>query len=314
MGLDIGRHDGILEAAAQASRRRLAGILLVVTMFGVACDARADGPLRAFGSAGGRVLATGGVTQLEGAAGGGIVPWALIAGYGTRDEVGVTGFVTYIDTGHFDLRSNGGAVGLYNRLELSFTRHHFDLGQTVPGETIDQDVVGAKLKVLGDAVFDQDRLWPQVAVGVQYKHNLDYGFVPKLLGAKDDNGFDFYVAATKLYIAGAFGYNVLVNTTVRATRANQFGILGFGGDRDDGYRPMFEGSLAVFLRDEVAIGGEFRMRPDNLSVFEENDIFDAFVAWVPNKHCALTLAYAGLGNIADQDDEDAFYVSVQVNF
>ena len=41
---------------------------------------------------GGRLLATGGVTQLEGAAGGGIVPWAVIGGYGTRDEIGATGF------------------------------------------------------------------------------------------------------------------------------------------------------------------------------------------------------------------------------
>src|SRR5205085_9065833 len=46
--------------------------------------------------AGGRILATGGVTEMEGAGGGGIVPWALIAGYGTRDEIGATAFYTYL--------------------------------------------------------------------------------------------------------------------------------------------------------------------------------------------------------------------------
>ena len=30
----------------------------------------------------GRLLATGGATSIDGAAGGGIVPWAVLAGYG----------------------------------------------------------------------------------------------------------------------------------------------------------------------------------------------------------------------------------------
>lgn len=38
---------------------------------------------------GGRLLLTGGVSTIEGAGGGGIVPWALIGGYGTRNELGV---------------------------------------------------------------------------------------------------------------------------------------------------------------------------------------------------------------------------------
>lgn len=49
--------------------------------------------------AGDRLLATGGVTQLEGAAGGGLTPWALIAGYGTRDQIGASAFLTHVDTG-----------------------------------------------------------------------------------------------------------------------------------------------------------------------------------------------------------------------
>jgi hypothetical protein len=52
---------------------------------------------------GGRVLATGGVTQIEGAAGGGIVPWALIAGYATRDENGATAFYSHLDIKDFAL-------------------------------------------------------------------------------------------------------------------------------------------------------------------------------------------------------------------
>jgi len=262
---------------------------------------------------GGRLLATGGVTQLEGAAGGGLVPWALIAGYGTRDEIGFTGFATWVDTGAFSLRSAGGALGIQDRLELSFANQRFDLGSTVPGASIAQNVLGAKLRLFGDAVYDQDRAWPQVSIGLQYKRNLDFA-VPRLLGARADEGVDLYLAATKLYLAGLFGRNVLLNATVRATRANQFGILGFGGDRHAGHRPQFEGSAAVFLRDDLALGVEGRTRPDNLRAFEENDTFDVFAAWLPHKRCAVTVAYVHLGRIADRTRQDALYLSGQISF
>lgn len=296
----IGRFEGKLEQAL-----RVGLLLFTVGLALSTMSARADG---------GRLLATGGVIQLEGAAGGGIVPWALIGGYGTKDEIGGTGFASYVDSGHFNLITTGATVGIYDRLELSFTRQRFNLGKTVPGESIDLDVVGAKLKVYGDAVFDQDRWTPQVALGVQYKRNLDFDLVPARLGAEDNDGVDFYLAATKLYLAGAFGRNVLVNATVRATRANQFGLLGFGGDRHDDYQAQFEGSVAVFLTDAVAIGAEFRSRPDNLRSFEENDIFDLFAAWLPTKHVAVTVAYADLGRIANRPDEEALYVSVQLSY
>ncbi len=138
-------------------KRRLACALTLAFVIHGAESARA---------AGGRLPATGGVMQFEGAGGGGLVPWALIAGYGTRDEVGGAAFASYVDTGHFALRSAGGAVGLNDRLELSFAHQHFDLGDTLPGQAIEQTVVGAKLKLGGDAVYDQDLPWPQLAAGV----------------------------------------------------------------------------------------------------------------------------------------------------
>ena len=35
---------------------------------------------------GGKLLLTGGVTQIEGAGGGGLTPWALIGGYGSDGQ------------------------------------------------------------------------------------------------------------------------------------------------------------------------------------------------------------------------------------
>ena len=43
---------------------------------------------------GGKLLATAGVSQLEGAGGGGLAPWALITGYGTRHGIGANAHFT----------------------------------------------------------------------------------------------------------------------------------------------------------------------------------------------------------------------------
>ncbi len=262
--------------------------------------------------AGERLLATGGVTQIEGAAGGGLVPWAVIAGDGTRDQIGVTAFHTNIEIDDFRLKSSGIAVGLHDRVELSLTRQLFSLGTTAPGQSIQQDIVGAKVKLAGDAVIDQDSWMPQIALGIQHKRNRDMA-IPFALGASKANGTDFYVSATKLYLAGFAGRNLLLNATLRATKANQLGLLGFGGDKRNRYQAQFETSAAVFLTDSFAVGAEYRFKPDNLSVFPEDNYSDFFAAWFFSKHASITLAYARLGQIADKRNQDGLYLSLQVS-
>lgn len=261
-----------------------------------------------------RLAATGGVMQVEGAAGGGLVPWAVIAGVGSRDEIGGSAFCTWVEPQDFELRSCGAAVGFWDRVEVSYAQQKFDLGSTVPGKSITQSVLGLKIKLLGDAVYDQDRWYPQVAIGIQHKHNEDYSFVPKLLGARDGSGNDFYLTATKLYLDGIAGRSVLLNATLRATRANQLGILGFGGDRHDNYQFMPELSAAMFVHDKVVVGAEYRAKPDNLKVFKEDAFSDVFVALIPHKSVSLTLAYANLGNVADKRSQHGLYVSLQGGF
>lgn len=268
----------------------------------------------AVADSGSRLLATGGVTQVEGSAGGGLTPWALIAGYGSNEQVHGTAYFTKVTPKDFDLESVGAAVGIYNRLELSFARQHFGLGSTVPGQTIDQQIVGAKLRLLGDAVFDADTWLPQLAIGLQYKRNLDFDLVPQALGAKHASGSDIYLNATKVYLAGLCGYNTLLNATLRFTKANQFGLLGFGGDLNDRYQPQFEASAGVFLNRHWLLGGEFRQKPNNLSAFEEQSAKDLFIAYLPNKSLAFTAAYADLGRIADKTAQRGAYLSAQFSY
>lgn len=263
----------------------------------------------------GKLLATGGVSQVEGAGGGGLVPWAVITGYGTRDSIGANVHYTHVTTGDYALRSAGLAVGLFDRLELSYARQWFDtravgaalgLGE---GYEIAQDVYGVKLRLFGDAVYAQDSLLPQVSAGIQYKVN-DRAALLAAIGADDHAGADYYVSATKLFLAES----LLVNATLRYTRANQFGFLGFGGDRNDGYDFEFEGSIAYLISRNWATGAEFRSKPDNLGIAAEDDAWDAFVAWFPSKHVSLTLAYVDLGNIVIADHQRGLYLSLQAGF
>jgi hypothetical protein len=124
---------------------------------------------------GGKLLLTDGVSSVEGAAGGGLAAWATIAGNETEDGIGGTAHATYVALPDFDLSSAGAAVGLSDRVEFSYAYQRFDtrsagaalgLGR---GFTFGQHIAGAKVKLIGDAVWDQDRVLPQIVAGVQYK-------------------------------------------------------------------------------------------------------------------------------------------------
>jgi hypothetical protein len=264
--------------------------------------------------AGDRVLASSGVSQVEGAAGGGLSPWAVIAGAGSRDQIGAFAYATHVHTrGGYVLEAAGAAVGFYDTLELSVARWRFGLADTVPGENLGLDIVGLKWRVFGDAVFDADRWQPQVALGLQYKHNRDM-FVPALLGAKRSSDTEPYLAMTKLWFGAAGGYNLLTNLTLRATRANQFGLLGFGGDLGDQLRIKPEVSIAVLPRDNLAIGFEWRDKPSLLSAAPETRALDLFVAWWPLRNLSLTAAYLDLGQIANKTAQRSAYLSAQLQF
>lgn len=285
-------------------------------------DSTPADPHRSFLSNGGRLLLTGGVSTIEGAGGGGIVPWALIGTYGTRNQVGASAFFTDVDTQDFTLRSYGAAFSFHNRIEVSVARQNFNLRKLGAGLglgnnfNINQTIVGAKVRVYGDAVLDQDKLLPQLSVGLQYKINDDKTVVGGALGLKRE-GVDFYAAATKIILS----QSVLLNATVRLTKANQFGILGFGGlgGKDQAYKPQFEGSAAYLLTRKLAIGGEFRTKSNRLqgalggTTFREENAYDFFVAYAPTRNVSITAAYARLGQIALARQNGA-YVSLQVGF
>lgn len=278
-------------------------------------------------AAGGKLLLTGGVSSIDGAAGGGLTPWALTAGYATEGEAGGTAFVTRLKTGDYALTVAGVAATWNDRVEVSLARQRFDAGDNLAplglrGLTLAQDIVGAKLRLAGDAVLDADRGWPQLALGVLHKRSDAGALAPTLHGALGArrSGSEWYLAATKLFLAPG----LLVNVTLRASRANQNGLLGFGGARSAATRVLPELSLAWLLRRDLALGAEARRKPDHLhdsvlgrGALQEDDAFDVFVAWAPDKGFSLTAAWVDLGRIApgvQPRRQRGAYLSAQLAF
>ena len=130
------------------------------------------------------------------------------------------------------------------------------------------------------------------------------------VGSRSPQGVDLYFAATKLFLA----QSLLADVTMRLTKANQFGLLGFGGDRDAGYSPEFEGSLAYLLTRRIALGAELRTKPNNLRFADEGAAYDLFGAYFFNKNVSATLAYVDLGGIARQGRQNGAYISIQAGF
>jgi hypothetical protein len=281
----------------------------------------------------GKLLLTGGVSTVDGAAGGGLTPWAVIGSLATEGEIGFTAHATRVNTRDYGLSTYGAALGWNERVEISLARQDFDTGITgvllgAPGLRLKQDILGIKVRVAGDAVLDSDSLMPAIAVGVQAKRLASSALDPTLdaLGAKR-SGTDFYVSATKLFLA----QGILVNGTLRATKANQNGLLGFGaslGGAKNSYEVLPEISIALLLRKDLAVGVEYRKMSNRLQAagsaagladgLRSNGWKDIFIAWQPVKHLSLTLAYVDLGQIVPATTakrrQTGTYISAQVAF
>lgn len=286
----------------------------------------------------GKLLLTGGVSSIDGAAGGGLTPWAVIGTNATDEQLGVSAHLSRAVVNDYALTTYGAALGFKDRFEVSLARQDFDAGPSLalngiaafgvkPGQHIKMDILGIKAKVAGDAVLDSDSLMPQIAVGVQFKSvspgSLDS--VLNFLGTKK-TGTDVYVSATKLFLA----QSLLVNGTLRATKANQNGLLGFGASSPgkNSYSLQPEFSIAYLVSKNIAIGAEYRFKPNNLEslgraaglgdALREDDWKDIFIAWAPSKNVSVTLAYVDLGRIVpgitNNKKQTGVYLSTQVAF
>ncbi|WP_312261420.1 DUF3034 family protein [Candidatus Igneacidithiobacillus taiwanensis] len=327
----------------------------------------------------GRLLGTGAVTAVDGAAGGGINPWAVISGYGTNQQIGGTAFYSHVLLNNYNMDAYGASVGIFNRIELSFARQSFSLGNT--GQVLDnrilnaaiqpknpfgygtttsaalaadgafgggpaflgsnydlsQDIVGLKVRLFGDIIYDQNWWEPQVSVGVDFHHNeMPKDFADTLHVTR--NAMSYYLSATKVWLHGIFGLTTLADVNIQVTNANQQGLLGFGGVNGMGYKVLPAASVGVFLNRHVVLGGEYRAMPQNQLIAASGTVVtpsggvplhlgavgdavsktsawkDVYVAWFPYKQLSLTAAYVDLGTIATEKSQSGLYLSLTTSF
>lgn len=270
-------------------------------------------PTQLFGS--GKLLLTGGIPNLDGAGGGGITTSALIGGYGTDGQIGGYANYSLVDVNDYSLKTKSIGFGLFNRVEISASKNEFDMEQIGPnfglgeGYTFKHDVVGLKVRLFGDAILDQDSWMPQVSIGANQKES-DNRTVLGAIGAQDYKDTETYLSATKLFL----DIPLLVNFTARHTRANQNGILGFGGDQQADKEWLAEGFAALLLNDNLAVGMEYKQNPDNLSFAKQDDWKDVFLLYTPAKHVSIAIAYVDIGDVAQESNQTGYYAALTVNF
>ncbi len=233
--------------------------------------------------------------------------------------------ISNVSTANFDTNAYGVAAGIDNRVEVSVAQQSLDVGNApvtgvfapaTVGATLTQDIIGVKVRVLGNALA-QGTWLPQIAVGAQYHHNESGALMDALgLGTKA-SGTSYYPALTKVRLKGLLGHVTVADFTLDATRANYNGLFGFQGANNPSYHDEPEISAGVFLDPHVVVGGEYRAMPRAMkrgTASPDNAWKDVFVAYVPNKSVSLTLAYGMLGHIAGIPNSNGLYTSVTASF
>ena len=256
-------------------------------------------------AAGSKVLATGGATSIEGGAGGGIVPWAVINGYGSSGQWSLTGAFSQVGVDDFTLNSRSISLSYDNKYELSLGRQQLQLDSM--GGELNQQIIGLKYKIAGELLYS---VMPQISIGLQRKKQLDFA-LPAAVGARHDQGTDLYLAASKVWLDAVWGRNLLLNATLRATKGLQTGLLGFSTRDNSNYQYVGEFSAVLLLNPQWALGAEYKQKPDELAFAREDHWRDLFVAWFANKHLSVVAGHVDLGSIATFSHQTGYYLALE---
>ena len=281
--------------------------------------------------------------MIEGAGGGGLNPWALIANCNIKKAVTPAVFGTYGTTPNYDVYSAGINLSISKYAEVYYAHQSMGLpqsltstltsgaGSILPADvanenSIDQDIVGGKLQVYGG-----NGVIPALAVGMNY--HMTSAPIPLALGAHA-NGADFYVAGTGIY--PLLGSHIILDADIYITRSNYLGLLGQGGAGYRNYGAQGGASVGYFVRKDVVVGAEWRSFPgDNLFGaqsylqtalhdpgvnLKQSDWYDGFIAYMPNPQFSVVAAILDLGNMVNipghsvNSNQTGFYLSTTAAF
>ena len=219
---------------------------------------------------------------------------------------------------------------LWDRLELGYGFNALSLDdfpgaiKDATGVQISDDFVylhnfNARLALLKEGDFGQTWI-PATTVGIHYKYNSTIDNIDKELGGaltslgiEDNKGIDYTLYASKMFTF--LPRPVLLNVGVRNTEAAHIGLLGFTGDRDF----VFEGNAVVFVTDRLALGAEYRQKPDSYNQIPgllggEDDWWSLVFGYVANNHLTVSGGYFNLGQVLNHKENTALALKVKYEF
>ena len=271
---------------------------------------------------------------IEGVGGGAITPMAYLVNPGPADTVVSLPSVSFSYVG---MHGKGVAVPavtetLFGRVELGFAAEHLDLG-TLPGDIqaatgvdighSDEWLYNLNGRVLAIEENSFDLPLPAVTIGADLKINDTIGDINNRLGGalgtigySRDWGVDFTQTATKMFPELAFGRPLIVTAGLREGEGSNLGFLGFSNS----YDVSFEGNVACLVTDWLVVAYEYRNKPhafsDGLSplIQRESDWHGLDVAWLINSRATLVGGYAFLGNVANSNANNSWWVQLKYEF
>ena len=240
------------------------------------------------------------LNNLQGAGGIAFNPLAYTAGLPWDGETtsNLNGIVSAPQVGQWYVRLNeadidwsstSAALTFFDRLEVS-GGYEFINAHKYGDKSINKYNVGAKLRLLDENSFDTEFV-PAVAVGAIYKYT-DSRTVDAL--GLDDDGFDYYVVASKLVTQTPVP--VLLSAGVLVSDEVVNGVVGHNH-----YDTVFFGNVDVLPAENVAVGVEYKQGVDAGDGIRNHDYWDGHVAWFVTKKLTLVGAFAETG------DKDKFY-------
>jgi len=230
-----------------------------------------------------------------------------------------------------DFESFAVTENLWGIVEISYAYERLGMGnwsddaKNALGVTIDQHIGlhNLNLRYMAVQEGDFDLPWmPAVTFGAHAKWNesqtkldQDTMVIPALgglldqLGSDHSQGAEFTVVASQV-IEDLLPWPVMVSAGLRNGDAIQTGLLGFAGERST----TFEGSAIALVTDELAIGAEYRQKPDFLRAYTvrgydlikpEKDWFIMSMAFAINE-VTVAGAYANFASLLNRNEDNVF--------
>ena len=163
---------------------------------------------------------------------------------------------------------------------------------------------------------------PAIVAGATFMYNPNVQTVDRRLGRglrglgfERNNGTDFTLTATKMFPTLFFGKPLIATAGIRFSQAAHIGALGFG----DAYRMTGEGSILMFLDDNLILGYEYRQKKNPFGELAtvlgpEEDWHTVIVAFCISPQCCLALGWGHFGNIGNNDANGVWGFQVKYDF